>query len=119
MHPSTPQLERPPGLVVDRFEVGGQSFAILEWPGRRSLGANAAAGVEAGDPGTSRVSRAQRQVLDLVLAGLSNAEIALRRGRSVHTVAHQVDAIFRRLGVGSRLELFALAARQGRPGSAP
>jgi len=57
--------------------------------------------------------------LSLILAGLSNVEIARRRRRSVHTVAHQVDAIFRRLGVGSRPELFALAARRSQAGTTP
>ena len=56
----------------------------------------------------------EAEVLDLLVAARSNAEIALRLGRSVHTVAHQVDTIFRRLGVGSRLELFALVARLSR-----
>ena len=40
-----------------------------------------------------------------VVAGRSNGEIAAARGRSVRTIANQVAAIFRKLGVGSRLEL--------------
>lgn len=93
-------LGAPKGLVVDTFEVGDRAFAILEWsaPRPRPLGA---------------LTRTERVVLDLLLAGLSNAEIARRRQRSVRTVAHQVDSIFRRLGVGSRLELFALCSRIG------
>jgi DNA-binding CsgD family transcriptional regulator len=117
--PSPPTLAGPPGLVVERFEVGGQTFAILEWPARGAGRAAAAVGDDAGCTGSLQVSPAQREVLDLVLAGLSNAEIARRRGRSVHTVAHQVDAIFRRLEVGSRLELYALAARRAPAGDAP
>ena len=54
-----------------------------------------------------------------LLAGMSNAEIARIRRRSIHTVAHQVDTIFRRLGVGSRLELFALVARLSRAQEKP
>jgi DNA-binding NarL/FixJ family response regulator len=97
-HPANPGP--PPGLRVETFASGGLEFAILEW----SVPA-APADLRTGLP------LALREVLDLVLAGHSNAEIAWKRRRSVHTVAHQVDAIFRRLGVGSRIELQALAAR--------
>lgn len=70
----------------------------MEWPVRR----------RGADPS---LGAAEREVLELLLTGLSNAEIAARRRRSPHTVAHQVERIFRRFGVGSRLELFALLAR--------
>lgn len=43
-----------------------------------------------------------------LLDGQSNAEIAARRGRSARTVANQVAAVLRKLGVSSRIELIAL-----------
>jgi DNA-binding NarL/FixJ family response regulator len=49
--------------------------------------------------------------VQLVLEGKSNAEIAHARGKSVRTVANRVASIVRKLGIGSRSELFALAAR--------
>jgi len=110
---SSPRLEAPVGLVVETFEEGGDTYALLQWPLEGAVGR--AAGLDAGLP----VPAAQRDVLDLLLAGMSNAEIALRLGRSIHTVAHQVDTIFRRLGVGSRLELFALVARLSRAQEKP
>lgn len=55
----------------------------------------------------SGLPRAQRETAELLLAGLGNAEIARRRGRSERTVANQVAAIFRRFGVSSRAELVA------------
>lgn len=55
----------------------------------------------------SALPRAQRETAELLLAGLGNAEIARRRGRSERTVANQVAAIFRRFGVSSRAELVA------------
>ena len=96
----SPVLPLPRELWVDTFEAGGETFAIIELPGI---------------PGQHRLSltRAEREILDLLLAGRSNAEIARQRGRSVRTVAHQVGTIFGRLGVGSRLELFALCSRSG------
>ena len=96
-----PGLGAPPGLAVEVFELGEGTFAVLEWPRP--------------DHRTPEALRpAEREVLELILAGRSNAEIARHRRRSARTVAHQVDSIFRRLGVGSRQELLALLFR-GRP----
>lgn len=111
--PPSPALEAPVGLVVETFEVGGDAYALLHWPMEGAV--RRTAGLDAALP----VPAAQRDVLDLVLAGMSNAEIARVRRRSIHTIAHQVDTIFRRLGVGSRLELFALVARSLRDQEKP
>ncbi len=54
---------------------------------------------------------AEREVVTSVLDGKSNAAIAEERGRSVRTVANQVNSVFRKLGVASRAELVALCAR--------
>lgn len=105
---TSPGLEAPVGLVVETFEEGVDTYALLQWPLEGVAGRTTGLGAEL------PVTAAQRGVLDLLLAGKSNAEIARIRRRSVHTVAHQVDGIFRRLGVGSRLELFALVARLSR-----
>lgn len=50
---------------------------------------------------------AMREVTLLTLEGFDNAAIAGVRGTSVRTVAKQLEAIYRRLGVGSRRELIA------------
>jgi DNA-binding CsgD family transcriptional regulator len=52
-----------------------------------------------------RPTTAEWDVLLLLAAGRSNAEIACARGRSARTVAGQVAALFRRFGVGSRRAL--------------
>ena len=107
--PPLPTLGPPAGLVVDTFDEGGETFALLEWPRGRSAAASGPGATGPVPPGAP----AQREVLELLLRGLSNAEIARRRRRSGRTVAHQVDSLFRRFGVGSRAELIALAAREG------
>lgn len=54
-----------------------------------------------------------------VLAGLSNAEIARKRGTALRTIANQVASIYRKLQVRSRLELslYALAGNNTFEGS--
>jgi DNA-binding CsgD family transcriptional regulator len=90
-------LVPPDGLVAERFELGGDEFVLFEWPTPRELDRTC-------------LSQAESAVLDLVLAGHTNAEIAIRRGTSPRTVANQVAALFVKLGAGSRSELFAMAA---------
>jgi DNA-binding NarL/FixJ family response regulator len=48
---------------------------------------------------------AEHAVVKLVAEGLTNAEIAARRGSAERTVANQIARIFEKVGVGSRAEL--------------
>ncbi|MGZ5662385.1 MAG: LuxR C-terminal-related transcriptional regulator, partial [Usitatibacter sp.] len=52
------------------------------------------------------------EVLRLLLGGMRNAEIARHLSRSVRTIDHHVDSVFRKLGVNSRAEAVAVAARE-------
>ncbi len=51
------------------------------------------------------LTRVQREVLDLIADGLTNAEIAARRGRSIHTIANQVTGLLARTGAPTRRAL--------------
>jgi DNA-binding NarL/FixJ family response regulator len=62
--------------------------------------------LEAQAPDPSLTS-AERQVVEHVLSGRSNAAIARARSTSSRTVANQLAAIYRKLGVSSRWELAA------------
>jgi DNA-binding CsgD family transcriptional regulator len=53
------------------------------------------------------LSAAEREVTLLLVQGATNREIARRRGGSERTVANQLQAIYRKLGVTSRAELAA------------
>jgi DNA-binding NarL/FixJ family response regulator len=53
----------------------------------------------------AQLTAAEREVATALLAGATLADIALKRQTSERTVANQVQAIYRKLGVGSRLEL--------------
>lgn len=60
-------------------------------------------------PVLAALSDAEREVVDGVLAGLSNAAIAKRRGTSERTVGNQLHSASRKLGVSGRSGLVALA----------
>jgi len=55
----------------------------------------------------------EREVLELVAAGLSNAEIGGRLGLAEKTVKHHMTAILGKLQVGSRVEAALLAYKAG------
>ncbi|MCK6536497.1 MAG: helix-turn-helix transcriptional regulator [Polyangiaceae bacterium] len=54
------------------------------------------------------LTTAEREVLELIQTGLTNAEIARMRSRSVRTVANQVAALLEKTGCISRRGLTAL-----------
>jgi DNA-binding CsgD family transcriptional regulator len=67
-----------------------------------------------------RLTRRQRDVLDLLVAGHSDTDIATKLCISPRTVAHHVEAILARLGVNNRTQAAAVykgetAARGSRP----
>lgn len=60
----------------------------------------------------SMLTPAERAVADGLLRGLSDREIARARNCSRHTVANHVSAIYRKLGVRSRMELASQLSRR-------
>lgn len=93
----------PRDLRATEFELGGDTFVVLSYAAEA--------------PTLDVLTGAERQVLGLLLEGLTNAAIARARGTALRTVANQVAAIFAKLGVGSRAELAAALIRpQGRKG---
>jgi DNA-binding CsgD family transcriptional regulator len=54
-----------------------------------------------------KLTACEREVAAAAAAGLSNQEIAVKRGTATRTVANQLASIYRKLGVGSRAELAA------------
>lgn len=61
----------------------------------------------------AELSNRERQVLELVAAGMSNQEIALRLGLAEKTIKHYMTNILTKLQVRSRVEAALLAARVG------
>jgi DNA-binding NarL/FixJ family response regulator len=74
-----------------------------------NAGAESLADVTAEPPLTNR----ERQVLGLLADGLGNKQIAARLGISANTVKTHLELLFDKLGVSSRTEAVATAARRG------
>ena len=59
------------------------------------------------------LSETQLEIVRLIAAGLSNREIASRVRLSENTVKSHIQGIFRKLGVGNRVEAALTASREG------
>lgn len=84
------------------LEHDSGKYVVFSWPD------DAPASNDAPRPAPP-LTAAERAVHALLLAGLSDADIAAVRGTTRSTVTKQVDAVFRKLGVNSRRELIARA----------
>ena len=60
-----------------------------------------------------RLTRREKQVLDLAGQGMTNREIAAQLSISVRTVQSHLSSTFGKLGVGSRTEAVLMAVREG------
>ncbi|MEM6929286.1 MAG: helix-turn-helix transcriptional regulator [Myxococcota bacterium] len=88
-------------LRLSRLQVDGETLFVLSAP------------LPSPDP-LPGLTPAEADVLDKVLAGHSNHEIAQLRGTKVRTVANQVASLFRKAGVSGRAELVAWVFGRGR-----
>ena len=77
-----------------RITVGDRPVVVLRTPEQ--------------SPQLSALTDAERAVAVLVTRGLSNLQIAQRRGRSPRTVANQVRSIYTKLEIESRQQLVRL-----------
>lgn len=63
--------------------------------------------------GGAELTEREREILDLLAKGLSNADIAQQLTISVHTVRNHVANLSAKLGAHSKLEVLAIAVRRG------
>ncbi|MEU6466780.1 LuxR C-terminal-related transcriptional regulator [Streptomyces sp. NPDC046976] len=105
-----------------RISAAEDLMALLNDPVRRAWSGSrpgkAKQGIDACPDDAALLSDAELEIARLVGTGLTNQQVALRIGRSQHTVNFHLRNIFRKLGLSSRVELagrtHAWAAR--RPG---
>jgi pSer/pThr/pTyr-binding forkhead associated (FHA) protein len=70
-------------------------------------------------PALKLLSEGQRRVLDVLLTGLQEKEVANQLHLSPHTVHNHVKEIYKKLQVNSRSELLALFVGEGKPPKKP
>lgn len=67
---------------------------------------------DAPDPVTA-LSPRERELLPHLVEGLSNQEIAVVMGCTVHNVKHLVESVFRKFGTSNRVKAAVHAVREG------
>jgi len=90
------------GMVTHRSELFEQATRDAARRGRREAAEDVA-----------KITRRQQEVVAVIAAGLSNAEIAQRLVLTEGTVANHVEAILRRLGLRSRTQIGVWAVEHG------
>jgi DNA-binding NarL/FixJ family response regulator len=63
--------------------------------------------------GSGSLTEREREILDLLAVGLTNADIGTRLSLSVHTVRNHVANLSAKLGAHSKLEAVVIAVRDG------
>jgi len=76
----------------------------------RGIGAH---GLRGRSPAIERLTPRQQQILDLLVEGLQNKQIARRLDIGTHTVKTHISRILEKLGAASRTEAAVIAARRG------
>jgi DNA-binding NarL/FixJ family response regulator len=99
--PEVPRELQAYGFVVD----GADEYVVFTF---RAEGVHGSARVDQG------LTSSECAIVELVLKGRSNAEVALERGTSAQTVANQLGVVYRKLGVRSRRELLARDRSEGK-----
>jgi DNA-binding NarL/FixJ family response regulator len=103
--------------TADQFEIERALHAVAAgqviFSGDVAPGVLRRAGDRAGPAVLADLSARERQVLDLLADGVSNAAIAGRLYLSQKTVANHLSAIFQKLGVASRGEAIVKARDAG------
>lgn len=95
-------LGAPRGMRSSRFTVDGQEYMVVSYA------------LDEPDLGAP-LTPAEREVARALVRGWSLERIARSRTTSKRTVANQAQAIYRALGVRSRLELAALLRNETPP----
>jgi DNA-binding NarL/FixJ family response regulator len=83
---------------IVRMRIGGSEVVVVRAPvaDRHHL---------------SDLTEAEQNVLERLLAGETNAQIAAARGTTTGTVCNQVASVFKKIGARSRSELAAMRSK--------
>ncbi len=97
---------------ADKEELAGAIRAAKA--GQTTISSQAAKALvdEASDPVIELTER-EREVLSLLVKGMSNKQIADQLNRSPFTIRHHVSQLIKRLGAANRAEVAAIAVQRG------
>lgn len=104
--PQKAETQMPSDIAVHELELGGTRYRVISMPTLQP-------------PALNALTSAEQAVLQLILRGLGNADIAAARNSAERTVANQVRAILAKLGCSSRTQLAAQFGSQLAASSAP
>lgn len=113
------RIERASLAIDDQLRFGEVAFLLsnVESDDERGDGLGAVStrriAFRAADLPVNELSPTQRNVLDLLLDGLAEKEIAKALSISTHTAHHHVSNIYNTLGIHSRAELLAHFVNKG------
>ena len=102
--------EEAPEAIVNA--VRGVAHGEQGWVSRR-IAAQMASWMQVGDPGKTKLTVREQEVLRLVVRGKTNQGIALELNVSEKTVEKYIRAIFTKLNVASRVEAAVYAVQAG------
>jgi DNA-binding NarL/FixJ family response regulator len=106
--------DTPPGELIDAIKgtVSGKAFVDPSVTAKL-LSQVSKSGPASGSPTHFSLSDREREVLQLIVEGLTNADIAERLFLAEGTVRNYTSSIFRKLGVSDRTQAAVLALRHG------
>jgi DNA-binding CsgD family transcriptional regulator len=91
-------------LRVVTFSIRSDEFVVISLPEEAGC-VPEFANQRRGVVGQERLTGAERDIVRLALSGLSNRAMAEKRATSPSTVANQLAAIYKKLGLSSRSQL--------------
>jgi DNA-binding NarL/FixJ family response regulator len=94
-----------PATILDActFKVGSDEYLVFTLPESAGDGDKTAA--------HDTLTASEREIVEQIVGGYSNTDIARSRGTSPRTIANQITVIYRKLGVTSRRELGVVRGR--------
>jgi two-component system, NarL family, response regulator YdfI len=102
-----------PDQLVAALEAAASGLLVLHPAQVKDALPQASGPARALDELAESLTRREREVLQMLAAGLGNKEIAARLGISEHTVKFHVTSILGKLGAGSRTEAVSIGIRRG------
>jgi two-component system response regulator DesR len=110
--------DRSAAEIVEAIRRIGAGEDVFETPARGAGGSGGPGGFRRGTPGDGRpghhrLTARERQVLQMIGAGLTNVEIAAELKLSPNTVKEHASSMFRKLGARNRADAVQRAQRLG------